>query len=96
MPIAVSILLLVLVAALVGAATLFGTPLFGVLIALLALAGWGVAATMRRAHGKGPVPEEDQHIEFSARDQATLLPTPDEAEKADLRRRAAEHEQGRS
>ena len=94
MPIAAAILLVVLVAALVGAATLFGTPIFGVLIAIVALAAWGALATARRARGHRPLPEEEQRIEFTERDRRTLLPTPDEAEKAELRRQAAEHEGG--
>jgi hypothetical protein len=92
MPIALVVLLLVITAALVGGAFVIGTPVFGVLIALFALAAWGAVAVLRRTAGREPLGDDDQDAEFTARDRETLLPTPDPAEKAEMRRRAEERE----
>ena len=94
MPIALAVLLLLLAAALIGGATVIGSPVFGVLIALFALAGWGAVVVLRRTAGRDPLAadEEAGEIEFTERDRKTLLPTPGEDEKAQLRRRAEERE----
>jgi hypothetical protein len=91
MPIALTVLLFVIAAALVGGAFVAGTPVFGVVIALFVLAAWGAVAVLRRTTGRAPLDDDDE-IEFTERDRETLLPTPDAGEKAALRSRAAERE----
>jgi hypothetical protein len=50
-------------------------------------------AVLRRTAGREPLGDDDQEVEFTERDRETLLPTPDPAEKAEMRRRAKEREE---
>jgi uncharacterized membrane protein len=82
------VLLLVLVGLAVGAAFAFGTPILAIPLVFVVLAGWAGVAFVRRARGRGPVPESEQEIEFDEEDRRTLAPEPSAQEKADNRRRA--------
>ena len=92
MPIALTILLFVIGAALIGGATVIGSPIFGVVIALFVLAALGAVSVLRRTAGRDELVDSHEEIEFTERDRKTLLPTPDAEEKAQLRRRAEERE----
>jgi len=88
MPLAVPILITLLVAAVVGAASVFGTPILA--LPVLALIGviWGMTSAGRRVLSRPP--RELGAVQFTSEDRETLLPAPTEAEKQRARRRAAQ------
>jgi hypothetical protein len=87
MPIAAAILVTLVVAAVVGAASVFGTPILA--LPVLAVIGvvWGTTSAGRRLLGRAP--RERGRVEFTAEDRETLLPAPSKAERQENRRRAA-------
>jgi hypothetical protein len=71
---AISALVLVLLAAVVGGSLLVGAPVLAVPLVFLILVLWGGARVA--AHRSRPGHRADEGIEFTERDRQTLTPAP--------------------
>ena len=74
---AISALVLVLIAAVIGGSLVIGAPVFAIPIVFLILVIWGGArlATRRESPGIGEEDVRGEQIEFDERDRRTLTPS---------------------
>lgn len=72
--IAITMLMVVLIAAVIGGSLVIGAPVFAIPIVFLILVVWGGArmATRRDRPGIGEEDARDEDIEFTERDRQTL------------------------
>ena len=75
--IAISTLIVVLIAAVIGGSLVLGTPVFAIPIVVAILVVWGGArvATHRGRAGIGEEDVSDESVEFDERDRQTLTPS---------------------
>ena len=75
--VAVTVLVVVLIAAVIGGSLVIGAPVFAIPIVFLILVLWGGARlAARKEHpGIGDEDVRDENIEFDERDRQTLTPS---------------------
>jgi hypothetical protein len=75
--IAITVLIVVLIAAVIGGSVVVGAPVFAIPIVVVILVVWGGArvATHRGRSGIGEEDASDEDIEFDERDRQTLTPS---------------------
>ena len=75
--IAITVLVLVLIAAVIGGSLAIGAPVFAIPIVFIVLVVWGGAryATRRESPGIGDEDVSGEGIEFDERDRRTLTPS---------------------
>jgi hypothetical protein len=83
-----AVIALIVAGIVVGGAAVLGAPIFALPVLAVLLAGWATVAVGRRALGRERTREP---IRFTAEDRATMVPSPTPAQRAENRRRSAEH-----